>query len=120
MDLKECVTYVACQVQIRLSTLALKPKRDITRSQKQGYQWPHKKVLVCGRDGLAAMLATKRSAGVTPEVNLMECVTHMPLPSSNKAAHSVFETQKRHHKKCKTGVSVVPQKGFMSSKNLKQ
>ena len=29
---------------------------------------------VCGRDGLAAMLAAKRSAAVTPEVNLMECV----------------------------------------------
>ena len=25
------------------STLALKPKADITRSPKQGYQWPHKK-----------------------------------------------------------------------------
>ena len=25
------------------STLALKPRADITRSQKQGYQWPHKK-----------------------------------------------------------------------------
>ena len=25
------------------STLALKPRADITRSPKQGYQWPHKK-----------------------------------------------------------------------------
>ena len=25
------------------STLALKPRADITRSLKQGYQWPHKK-----------------------------------------------------------------------------
>ena len=32
--------------------------------------------------GLAAMLATKRSAGVTPEVNLRECVTCMPAPSA--------------------------------------
>ena len=24
-------------------TLALKPRGDITRSRKQGYQWPHKK-----------------------------------------------------------------------------
>ena len=47
----------------------------------------------CGRDGLAAMLATKRSAGVTPEVNFRECVTHMPLPSVNNAAHSGFETR---------------------------
>ena len=25
------------------STLALKPRADITRSLKEGYQWPHKK-----------------------------------------------------------------------------
>ena len=33
----------------------------------------------------AAMLATKRLAGVAPEVNLRECVTCTPLPSVNKA-----------------------------------
>ena len=42
--------------------------------------------------GLAAMLATERSAGVTPEVNLREHVTHTPPPSANKAAYSGFET----------------------------
>ena len=25
------------------STLAFKPREDVTRSPKQGYQWPHKK-----------------------------------------------------------------------------
>ena len=54
--------------------------------------------------GLATMPATKRSAGVAPEVNLRECVTHMPLSSTNKAAHSDLETQRRqgyqwHHEK---------------------
>ena len=53
---------------------------------------------------LAAMLAAKRSAGVTPEVNLRE----MPLPHMNKAVHSVFEYQRRCHQKSKTGVSVAP------------
>ena len=43
-------------------------------------------------NGSAAMLATKKLAVVTPEVNLREFVTHMPLPSANKAAHSDFET----------------------------
>ena len=33
---------------------------------------------------------------------------------------SCFETQGRLHQKFKTGVSVVPQKGIMSSKYLKQ
>ena len=29
--------------QVREFTLALKPRADITRSPKQGYQWPHEK-----------------------------------------------------------------------------
>ena len=64
----------------------------------------------------AAMLAAKRSASVAPEVNTGEHVTSMPLPSVNKAAHSGFETQKRHHQKSKTGVPVAPQKEIMFSK----
>ena len=64
----------------------------------------------------APMLTTKRSAGVTPEVNSREHVTQMPLSSVNKAAHSGFETQRRCHQKSKTEISVVPQKGLMSSK----
>ena len=35
-------------------------------------------------NGLAAMLAAKRSAGVAPEENLGKCITHTPLPSMNK------------------------------------
>ena len=54
-------------------------------------------------NGLAAMLATKKLAGVAPEVNLQEHVPHTPPPSANKAAHSGFETQKRRHQKSKTG-----------------
>ena len=38
----------------------------------------------------AGMLATKRWAGVTPEVNLRESVICTSLPSVNKAAHSGF------------------------------
>ena len=66
----------------------------------------------------ATMLAAKRSAGVAPEMNLREHITCMPLPNANGAAHSGFETQRRHHQKSKTGVSMAPQKGLMSSKNL--
>ena len=51
----------------------------------------------------------------TPEVNLKEHISHTPLPSVKKAAHSGFETQMRHHQKSKTGASVAPQKGLMSS-----
>ena len=66
------------------------------------------------------ILATKRSAGVTPEVNLREHEACTIPPSASKAAHSGFETQMRHYKKSKTGISVAPQKGLMSSKNLKK
>ena len=40
VSLRGCVTSVK-----RLPTLALKPRRDITRSPIQVYQWPHKKGL---------------------------------------------------------------------------
>ena len=43
-------------------------------------------------------------AGVTPQENLKS-----PL-------HTGFETQGRHHKKCKIGVSVVPQKEMRALK----
>ena len=45
--------------------------------------------------GLAAMLVAKRSTGVTPEVNLRECVTQTPPLNMNKPAHSGFETQRK-------------------------
>ena len=38
-----------------------------------------------------------RSAGVAPDMNFRECVTHTPPTSVNKTAHSGFETQGRHH-----------------------
>ena len=41
--------------------------------------------------GSAAMLVPKRLAGVAPEVNLREHLTHMPMPSANKAPHPGFE-----------------------------
>ena len=64
----------------------------------------------------AAMLTIYTSRGVTPEVNLRECISCMPLQSSNKAAHSGFETQRRHHQKSKTGVSVAPKMDMCPTK----
>ena len=39
---------------------------------------------------------------------------------STQWTHPGFETQGRHHQKSKTGVSVAPQKGLMSSKNYNE
>ena len=58
-------------------------------------------------NGLAAMLATKRSAGVAPEVNL-RFPLHSGTKHTGKGIHSGFETQGRHHQKSEIGVSVAP------------
>ena len=44
-DSEESVVCKGWSMQVRESTLALKPRVDVTRIPKQGYQWPHKKVL---------------------------------------------------------------------------
>ena len=65
--------------------------------------------------GSAAMLAAKRSASVTPEVNLREYVTLCLGQVLNKVAHCGYETKRKY----KIGLSVALQKGLMSSKNEK-
>ena len=64
----------------------------------------------------AAMLAIYTGRGVAPEVNLRECISHTPPQSSNKAAHSGFETQRRRHQKSETGVSVAPKMDMCPTK----
>ena len=64
------------------------------------------------------MLATKRLAGVAPEANLREHVTHIPPSSTKKAAHSGFETQRRRDPKSETGASVAYKKGLMFSEKF--
>ena len=67
----------------------------------------------------AAILATKRLTGVTPEVNLGEHVTYMPLLSTNKAAYSGgFETQMRCYQKSKTEVAVAHKKDLYCPKKF--
>ena len=61
-------------------------------------------------NGLAAMLATKRSVGVAPEVNLREYVICMLMSSMNKATHSGFETQRICHQKSRS-----PKQGYQLS-----
>ena len=58
---------------------------------------------------LAAMLSTKRSADVAPEVDLRDYIACMPLPSANKTSPEVKNR----------GIS-GPQKGIMSSKNFEK
>ena len=68
-------------------------------------------------NSLAAMLAAKRLAGVTPEVNHREHVTCMPLPSANKVAHSgSFETSPVAQNRSING----PKKGLCPPKIFKK
>ena len=43
----------------------------------------------------AAMLTTKRLAGIAPEMNLRKHISYMPLSSANKAAQKSPEIQNR-------------------------
>ena len=61
------------------------------------------------------MLTSIQLAGVTPEVNLRNSL-YAGDKAHKQRIHPDFETQGRHHQKSKTGVSVAPQKGLMSSK----
>ena len=63
----------------------------------------------------AAMLAVKKSAGVTPEVNLRNPL-HEGEEADKQGIHPSFETQGRRLQNSKTGVSVAPQKELVSSK----
>ena len=69
------------------------------------------------RDRLG-VLPSKMSAGVAPEVNLRESVTHTPSSSVNKAAHYAFETQRRCQQEVQNRSISGPTKGLMSSKIL--
>ena len=67
---------------------------------------------------LSAMLAIYTGKGVTPEVNLRDyrSISYMPPPSLNKAGHYGFETQRRHHQKSETGVSVSQKWTYVQQK----
>ena len=69
-----------------------------------------------GSTGSAAMLAINRSAGAAPDVNLKNPLLH----KADIALKWGFETQGRCHQNTKTGASVAPQKGLMSSKLKKK
>ena len=64
------------------------------------------------KNGLGAMLAAKRSAGVTPQVNLGECTSRMSLQNVNMA-HSGFKPRGDFTNSPKQ-VSVAPEKGHVS------
>ena len=93
-------------------------RRDACGTDDHGFK-PQTSTNACGhickytdRKDLGTMLTPIQSAGVTPEVNLR--ITQAKKHA--KRIHPGFEAQGRCHQKSKTGVSVVPQKGLMSSK----
>ena len=69
-----------------------------------------------GQSGSAAMLAVKRLAGVAPEVNLRNSAQARKHASKSTLALKHRADITRSPKR----VSVAPQKGHVSSKNLKK
>ena len=69
------------------------------------------------RKGLAAMLISIQSAGVTPEVNLRITTGKKP---HKYGIHNDFETQGKHHQKSKMGVLVTTQRKLVSFKIFKK
>ena len=65
----------------------------------------------------AAMMAAKKSAGVTPDMNLRNTL-HTGNKACKQGIHPGFETHDGRHQKSKTGVSVAPQKGTLSSEKF--
>ena len=64
-------------------------------------------------DGHNDKLLTMQSAGVAPELNLR--ITQV-RKHTKKGSTLALKLKSRRHQKSKTGTSVVPRKGFMSSK----
>ena len=51
VDLGECTLHLPLQKANKAEpTLALKPRGDVTRNPKQGYQWPHKRTCVSAKN----------------------------------------------------------------------
>ena len=72
---------------------------------------------VYGWNGLAAILVSKKSAGVAPEGNLRICCVQVTKYTS-EWIHLGFETQGRRHQKSKNRSINGPTKGLMSFKNF--
>ena len=86
-------------------------------SDKENIKYTSTHVQVCGSNGSAASLGTKRWAGVIPEVNLRNPL-HAGDEASKQGIYPNFQTQSRHQWKYKIGISVASQKGLMSSKDF--
>ena len=51
---------------------------------------------------------------------LLTDILRARVRNANKAAHSGFKTQRKHHQKSKTGVPVAPKKDMCPPKTLKK
>ena len=69
--------------QKRLPTLALKPRGDVTRSPKQGYQWPQKRTYVLPKNEMAGYVTVGlyEVVGLVSEVAGGSLVADHPLTS---------------------------------------
>ena len=72
------------------STLALKPRGDVTRSPKQGYQWPHEKDLCPPKNKKKTFVFFSPASF---EINVQTFYSFTPLPRGGVNRHShVFKS----------------------------
>ena len=71
-------------------------------------------------DMTGCVLATKRLASVTPEVDLGECTLHPPLQKANKADPTLALTPEETSPEILNRGTSGPKKGHVSAKNFKK
>ena len=83
----------ASAMRIRQPTLALKPRGDVTRNPKQGYQWPQNRTCVCVRQKYFKKrrynLHILNIETLSPSTRLLR-VKYIPIPITkfNRSTHS--------------------------------
>ena len=89
MNLRECISHTPPQSSNKAEhTLALKPGEDVTRSPKQGYQWPQK--WTCVQQKL------KKKNLLTCDVSLLQVL--------QKGTSSTFYSEENAYKKLTSGL----------------
>ena len=97
-------------VLVAWTVMGLSPSLNLHQCSQTHWQVHGSKRLSCHADLYTVSRCCTRG----------ESEDHTGEKACRKGIHPGFETQGRHHQKSKTGVTVAPQKGLMSSKTSKK
>ena len=77
VDLRKCTLHSLPQCELGRTTLALKPRGDVTRNPKQGYQWPQNRTCECVRQKNSRCLYVQY---MTTAIKTKKCIPCVRLP----------------------------------------